>query len=555
MRNIVDPRQKRLFDVFEGILSPLAYQRLRNGWQHVFRETLLELMPVDALKGHFDPVLGQPTKELYSMAGLIFIMEFKNWTAGEASEAYMFNADIQYALNLQPENQSLSSRSVERYKKLMVEDEMAAGIMRDVTTTLIDKLGLNIKEQRLDSTHIFSDMAQFGRTRMMGVTVKRFLTQLKRHDEAAYSSLPEALRERYRASSHQLFGDTGKDATSRRLLRQTVAEDMRDPIERFSGDAKHNGRSLFKMLEQVFNEQCEVIENKVEVRAHPGGGVIQNPSDPDATRDGKKGPGYQAQLAETCSEENDVQLITAAIAQTAAEHDANAMDEVLDELERNEAMPESLEADTSYGSDENVERCEAKGVELVSPTPGQKPADVHAINSDDFAVDEMTHEVTRCPNGEMPRETHRNTQEQSTTVVMEAEACEACPARTECPVKRRKDGCYTYTFTDKDRRLDARRREEDTEAFRIRYRKRSGIEATNSILKRVTGLGRLLVRGRLRSTHSILLKVAGWNLLQAARALTTRNNMESLLCKEAETRLLPFFGASCRPRRHLSAAA
>ena len=74
--------------------------------------------------------------------------------------------------------------------------------------------------------------------------------------------------------------------------------------------------------------------------------------------------------------------------------------------------------------------------------------------------------------------------------------------------------------------MDSRRREEQTEVFRDRYRKRSGIEATNSLLKRVTGLGRLRVRGRPGVFHSILLKVAGWNLLQAARALAMRQKRQ-----------------------------
>ena len=307
MQYLNDPRQNRLFDVYEGILSPLAYKQLLGGWQHVFRETILRLMPVDTVKGHFDPVIGQPTKELYSMCGLVFIMEFKDWSAEEAAQAYMFHADIQYALNLAPENQSLSSRTVERYKKLIVEDDLAGRIMEEITAALVEKLQLNIKTQRLDSTHVFSDMAQFGRTRMMGVTIKRFLTQLRRHDEAAYDALPEELRTRYQPSGYLLFGDTKKDAEGRRLLREQVARDMHDLIERFADDPKHNTRSTFTMLVRVFNEQCEVIEDSIEIRKHPGGDVIQNTSEPDATRDGKKGPGYQVQLAETCDDENDVQ--------------------------------------------------------------------------------------------------------------------------------------------------------------------------------------------------------------------------------------------------------
>jgi hypothetical protein len=50
MRYFENPRQTRLIDPFEGILSPLAYRQLKADWQHLFRETVLELMPVEALK-------------------------------------------------------------------------------------------------------------------------------------------------------------------------------------------------------------------------------------------------------------------------------------------------------------------------------------------------------------------------------------------------------------------------------------------------------------------------------------------------------------------------
>jgi hypothetical protein len=522
MRYVNNPRQTRLIDPFEDILSPLAYKQLKGDWQHLFRETVLELMPVEALKKHFDPTFGQPTKELYSMCGLVFITEFMDWTIPEAANAYMFRTDIQYALNLEPENQSMSERTVERYKKLVIEDDLAAMIMNDITMALVAKLDLSVEVQRLDSTHVFSDMAQFGRTRMMGVAVKRFLTQLKRHDEAALASLPEALRTRYQPSAHMLFGDVKKDAESRRLLRQQVAEDMHDLIERFSADAKHNARSTFTLLVRVFNEQCEIIADTIEIRAHPGGNVVQNTSDQGATRDGHKGPGYQVQLAETCDAANDVQLIVAAIPQTAAEQDPNAVEPILDVLSQNDMVPKVLFADTLYGSDENVQKCESKGVEMVSPTPGQKSEDAYAINSDDFVIAENSHKVECCPRGETPSETIRDDGKETTLVVMPATSCDTCPQRAECPVKCRPDGNYEYRFTDKQRRLDSRRREEATDVFRERYRKRSGIEATNSMLKRVTGMGRLRVRGSPGVFHSILLKVAGWNLFQAARALAMR---------------------------------
>ena len=65
----------------------------------------------------------------------------------------------------------------------------------------------------------------------------------------------------------------------------------------------------------------------------------------------------------------------------------------------------------------------------------------------------------------------------------------------------------------KELRLAQRRQAEKSEAFPAEYRKRGGIEATNSILKRVTGLSRLRVRGRPAMTMSTLLRVAGWRSL------------------------------------------
>ncbi|GEM_PF-3086720 len=55
MRQLDDPRQNVLFDVFDDILSPVAYGKLQSGWQHLFRCAILKLMPVGKLAEHFHP--------------------------------------------------------------------------------------------------------------------------------------------------------------------------------------------------------------------------------------------------------------------------------------------------------------------------------------------------------------------------------------------------------------------------------------------------------------------------------------------------------------------
>jgi len=496
MQRIVDPKQTRLFDPFDNVLTEKTRKRLLDGWAGVFRHIILELMPVETISGYFDPAMGRPSKELYSMAGLLLIREFMDWTKDEALDAYSFRMDIQYALNLEPVAHDLSMRTLERYIGLFEKDELARTIMSEVTVKLVD---------------------------LLEIAIKRFLTQLKRHDLKAYELLDEPFRTRYAPGVNQLFGAVGKDSESRRLLRQQVAEDMYLLIRRFADAAEHTGRETYKAMERIFYEQCEVHEEKVCVKKKTGGNVMQNPSDPGATYDGHKGQGYQVQLSETCHPDNEVQLITCALPQTAVEPDSTATSEVLDNLEESELLPQEMFADTHYCSDENIQAAANRGVELVGPVQcgSLVDKDVDHLNIDDFNVDEQTEEVVCCPAGHQPASSIHSKQTGQTRTVMPSSACSQCEFHKECPVEKCRDG-YCLYHTAKQRRLAGRRREEATDVFRERYRIRGGIEGTNSGLKRRTGLGRLRVRGQPRVFRSILLKVAGWNILRVAACAKMR---------------------------------
>jgi len=519
MYKIVNPQQTRLFDPFDSVLTEKTRKRLLDGWAGVFRHVILKLMPVNTIAGRFHPSMGRPTKELYSMAGLLLIMEFKDWIKEEALDAYRFHLDIQYALNLEPVAHDISMRTLERYINYFEEDNLAKTIMSDITIELVDLLGIKIDRQRLDSTHIFSDMASFGRTRLMGVAVKRFLTQVIRSSKQDYNSLDESLRQRYAPGVNQLFANTKKDSESRRLLRQQVAEDMHYLIQRFADMDEYTGKDTYKALERIFYEQCEVHEANVSITKKTGGNVMQNPSDPDATYDGHKGQGYQAQIAETCNPENEAQLITCAIPQTATQSDADAVEEVLDDLQTNDLVPDSMLVDTGYTGDDNVQLAEEKGVELVGPVPsgsGKSKADEYEqLNIDDFDVDEATEEVICCPAGHNPQSSEHDNETDKTKTVMPESACSQCEFFEQCPVEKIK-GQYKLEHMAKQRRLAGRRREQDTEVFRERYKTRGGIEGTNSGLKRKTGLGQLRVRGKPAVFHAIYLKIVGWNILRAS---------------------------------------
>lgn len=535
MIHTVDPRQNRLFDPFDGVIPPLGRRIIADGWQGLFRHVLLEVMPVAELGRHFSDSLGAPTKEHYSMAGLVFLADFFGWNAQEAIEAYVFRSDVQYALNREP-GAEVCTRTLERYQKLFREDDLAARVFEEVTARLVQALDLDVSRQRLDSTHVFSHMASFGRTKLMAVAIKRFLTQLQRHDPDAYAALPEDLRQRYVPAPARLCADA-KDAEARTRCRQQTAEDLHFVITRFASRADLTNRSTYKALITIFGQQCELSGDTVVVKTKTGGDCVQNPSDPDATYDGHKGPGYQVQIAETCVPGNDVQLITAALPQTACASDAQAVVPMLDQLEQGARRPEELVVDTVYASDENVQAAEARGVDLVGPVPGRAPeADPATLTVDDFAWDERTGTIDACPAGHRPTSCAHDAATATTRVEMPASACAECPFRKQCPIEKTRDGKFTLEFTDKERRLAGRRVEEQTPVFQERYAPRSGIESTNSGLKNRLGLGRLQVRGRGSVFRVIWHKVAGWNVLRAAASQTLRARVRTQVAETLKGR-------------------
>jgi len=553
MRYIEDPRQERLFDPYQGLFPPLARRILENGWQGTFRLAILETLPVGKLSEHFHPSLGTHTKELYSMAGLVFLADFHGWNPLQAIEAYMFHTDVQFALNVEPGVQ-ICTRTFERYQQLFREDDLAALTFKNVTEALVEKLEQDVSLQRLDSTHLYSHMATFGRTKLMAVAIKRFLVQVKRHDPQVYAALPEPLRLRYELAQSQLFGNA-TDAEARQRSRQQAAEDLLWVIEHFADQPTMTGRQSYKALLTIFSQQCEVIEGKVAVRAKTGGNCMQNPSDAEATYDGHKGPGYQAQIAETCSSENEVQLITAALPQTACEPDEGSVVPMLDQLEKGNLLPEEMLADTLYTNDENVQAAAELGVDMIGPVPGRAPeGNDDALTVDDFAVDERTGIIGACPAGHEPLSCTYDEQTGKTKLEMPAGACAACPFRKQCPIVNTDEGRYILEYTDKQRRLAARRREQETVVFKERYAMRSGIESTNSGLKNRLGLGRLRVRGRGSVFRVIWHKLAGWNVLRAAASKKLRawvaEQMARLL-KRGESALFgTCFGALLRLDEH-----
>ena len=449
-----EPTQPKLWSRFQDLLSEVALEELDRGWQGVFHRMILQQLPIEIMEEKFNKNTGRPTKELYSVCGLLLIMNYFGWTLSQARLNYMVDLGVQYALNIEKDAVELSER-----------------------------------------------------------TLYRYLDWLRNHGWIFGETSPMKLQKQ------------GKVYTSEEQL----GYDMEKLIEKFSGNELFSNMTSYKNLVRVFREQFVDADGKAELKPHPGGKILLNPSDPDAEI-GHKGIGYQVQIAETCSDDNEVQLITAAIPQGASVSDMDSETLVQEKLKAEGHLPEKLYADAGYGSDDNYMNAAKDGIELIAPAPHQPEG---KVGLDECRWDNQNR-IVECPAGKHPMvKSFKNGRGKA---IFHNNSCGNCPLKEQC--RSRKNGKYNrvFEYTSADLRSMQRRQRESTAEFRNDYgHKRSPIEGLNGRLKQFTPLRRLHVRGRPAVFHSIYAILAVHNIMQMVRYAKIQTK------KAAATALFRFF--------------
>lgn len=366
--------------------------------------------------------------------------------------------------------------------------------------------------------HIHSNMARLGRVRLLARVCTKFLLNLKRQDEKLYESVSSSIKSRYVKDKEPSYFGNSKPSESQKRL-QDIAQDMYELLEQFKGQTTIKNLYSYKDLQRVFKEHCALQDQTVVVKPNKEvvADSLQNPSDPDATYDSHKGQGYHVQLMETYSKRSEhddsasLQLITYVEVEPAHCHDSHALKPALQETKERDVLPDELEADTHYGSGKNKKKAKEHGVELIAPLPGEKPQN----NLVDFDFDHHTHIITQCPEGHVPIKIKHNKKGTITAIWAEA-VCRVCPIFSACAVKKAKNG-YRLRYTPKQAETACYRRDEQSDAFKEKYRYRAGIEATNSRYIHMTGARRMRYRGLKRVAYAARLKALGINLFRAAK--------------------------------------
>ena len=204
---------------------------------------------------------------------------------------------------------------------------------------------------------------------------------------------------------------------------------------------------------------------------------------------------------------------------------------MIERLDAAGLKPETLFADGGYPSVPSALKVIEQDIEFMTPVNRSRLSD-DIMGRDLFQFDSEGF-ATQCPMGHSPID-HRilsgnNTTRRSLHAIFDGDICRSCKMLDQCPVRapnHRNRGCqardtvgdFRLEITPEIRLRDQMYSIQQTTEWKDRYKIRSGIEATNSELKRSHGIGKLRVRRAAKVCFAVACKVIACNIKRWAKA-------------------------------------
>lgn len=574
-------------------LHPSALRDLQRSWAHGFRAHIMPIL-LD-FEQRFAQMYGETGRPCFSVArqlGLMLLQQWFDLTDRELIDRLKFDVRFQYALELATEHAYLARRSLYLMSGRLVRHDPDCKLLRELFDTVsaaaIKHLELDVGKQRLDSTHITSNIRTHGLQALFAEALRQLDAQLRKHVPDALEQLDAQLRSWLERDDDESWFGKSKPKTA---LEQLALWGV-DTVQRLAHDEQVVTLDAYKALAQVVADYCVVSgpdddgggtppqgggapgtsgeadsdanvqaarapSVEVTCRGARGGFSIQSVHDPDAGY-GHKGTGYQVQITETCGNEGKPEIATDFELQSAADNDWGKSTAVLLRLVALGLLPWRLFADAGYPTPEALLDAAQMGVELYAPVTRRAKHDGRQLRADEivgrerFEFDAQGF-VIRCPAGNAPirHAVIRKPGCDGPELHAFFDTCRSCALHGLCVARGDKRGAYWVRIAPRLVARDLAVLAQQDAQWWEPYSQRSGIEGTVSELKRGHGLGDLRVRGRTKVLMRTTLKVTACNIkrwLGASEAVSSSGDEPPADYSHATRHPLPVLSVSTAPQ-------
>ena len=287
-------------------------------------------------------------------------------------------------------------------------------------------MGIDGRIRRMDSLMVEANIRKLSRMELIYRCISKLVVFLHK---TAHDDLLEGLEHYYDPDDFNrvIYHSRSTEADDRMI---TLLADA-DILQERCGD-KFQDNTEYQLLVRCLSEQTIVEEGTRHLRTKEdgqmGSGILQNPSDPDATyreKAGKHHRGYVANVEESVGENGSV--ITDYQFHTNNVSDSVMLKEKIDSMEQQEEQV-TIITDGAYAGEDNTRMAADKNIQLITTDlPGK---DVPAIVGK-FELNEEETRVLKCPAGYEPLSSSFIRQTGTCTASFDRDKCANCPYQKE----------------------------------------------------------------------------------------------------------------------------
>lgn len=505
-------QQISLQDSFNG-LTAREQKALENSWAKVFADELFPAIDEEPFRILYSADPSRPNTPANICIGALIIKEIFSISDDEIVENLMLDPRYQYALHTTSfEEQPISDKTLSRFRKRCYDYEGAYGIdlLHDCITSLAAEItkimDISPRIKRMDSMMIAANIRKLSRMELLYTCVAKLISYCHKNRKDLLSEGMEHYCDPN--DFNRMFYYSDSSDTEERL--NSILQDA-DRLLSVCGTELEDVTE-YQLLIRCLSEQTVSEEGGRRLRTKEEGGfhsgILQNPSDPDATfreKAGKEHQGYVANLEEAVGENGSVV--------TDYQYEQNTYSDsrfLKDSLSKRAVQEEKsiLVTDGAYSGKENRGLAEEKNIRLVNTGLSGRPVDDILA---DFIFNEEGTKVLRCPAGYEPKSCgYTGGKSQQFHVSFLREQCAGCPNKERCKAKIHKH-VSSVTVSLKAHESAKQKRYMGTEEYRGLFRIRNGVETVPSILRRIYHADRMPVRGLIRGRFFFGCKIGAMN--------------------------------------------
>ena len=225
----------------EFLVPSKKARRLERSWAEVFRNEALPLIDEERFAPMYCADNGRPNRAVQTVLGVHLLKEMFNLTDDEALEQLEFNLLWHHALRLDMEETHLPQKTLHNFRVRLMQHDGGRLAFQETTERIIQALGIRTGKQRLDSTHIMSNIATLTRLGLFCETMRLFLRAVSQEHPELRRVVPEGLVRRYLKEEDE--GTDYEDARSGEGRRRlgVCARDLYRLVDGFRGTAAATG--------------------------------------------------------------------------------------------------------------------------------------------------------------------------------------------------------------------------------------------------------------------------------------------------------------------------